>query len=100
MSNKKGYLLLFYHLLMLSEILFYSFICSSNSLYFSLRVFLLPCQSPYSVIFYNIVWLNQALSLTTVHPLGIPWDPVVVHVAALFLTNVPVDATPYNQYPV
>ena len=85
---------------MLSEILFYSFICSSNRLYSSLKAFLLPCQSPYSVIFYNIVWLNQALSLTTVHPVGIPLTPVVVHVAALFLTNVPVDATPATQFVV
>ena len=41
--------------------------------------------------------LSYADAVCTVHPVGIPLTPVVVQVAALFLTNVPVDATPLTQ---
>ena len=34
----------------------------------------------------------------TVQPSGTPLVPVTFHVASLFLTNVPVDATPKTQY--
>ena len=41
--------------------------------------------------------LYYADAVSTVQPLGIPLTPVVVQVAALFLTNVPDDATPDTQ---
>jgi hypothetical protein len=38
--------------------------------------------------------------VSTVHPVGIPLLPVVVQVAAEFLTNVPLEATPLTQFDV
>ena len=37
------------------------------------------------------------LEVSTVHPLGMPLVPVVVHVALVLLTNVPLAATPDTQ---
>ena len=43
------------------------------------------------------VYCYYSFAVSTVHPVGIPFVPVTSHVAALFLTNVPVDATPLTQ---
>ena len=44
-----------------------------------------------------LLHLIYALAVSTVQPDGTACTPVVVHVAVLFLTNVPVAATPETQ---
>ena len=44
------------------------------------------------------VSLIQTYAVSTVQPVGMPLTPVTFHVAALFLTNVPVAATPLTQF--
>ena len=39
-----------------------------------------------------------ALAVSTVQPSGTPFTPLTFQVAAEFLTNVPVDATPSTQF--
>ena len=43
------------------------------------------------------VSLIQTYAVSIVQPVGIPLAPVTFHVAALFLTNVPLEATPLTQ---
>ena len=44
--------------------------------------------------FFLIECLSYADAVSTVQPVGIPLTPVTFQLAALFLTKVPVDATP------
>ena len=39
----------------------------------------------------------QSYAVSTVQPFGIPFSPLTFHVAALFLTNVPLAATFFTQ---
>ena len=41
--------------------------------------------------------LHHSLAVSTVQPVGMPLGPDTSHVAALFLTNVPVFETPESQ---
>ena len=50
-----------------------------------------------SSTFKVVVSLIQTYAVSTVHPLGTPLAPLTFHVAALFLTNVPLAATPFTQ---
>ena len=47
-----------------------------------------------------LFWTNYSDAVSTVHPDGMPCVPVTFHVAVLFLTNVPDDATSSTQLSV
>ena len=49
---------------------------------------------------FAIIIFVYALAVSTVQPFGIPLIPVTFHVAAEFLTNVPVEATLFTHSPV
>ena len=60
-------------------------------------IFILPTFYRYKKRWAITHLLEYIYAVCTVQPVGIPWIPVTFQLAALDLTNVPVDETPDTQ---